>query len=269
MATASWDDFDKAREEFRNGIQCMSKRLSKSSPKLIDLQQELADLAGTPYTVKRSVVYNTDLDKINPAEIKLILVADNPGQKEQANERYLDPDGASGTAAENFLVKKSPLYEIREFRKNVLVLNKTPIHTPGTGGLSDLCRREKKMGGHAIKDELTKSQEFMARLLFAFQKSLPKNVPVWIVGSSKLNSLFKPFTKTLCDLYKDEPKLREDVLIFNHFSFGGFSKDLLKENAEWKFLPTGELMQLLKKIGSKRRDGILVPYSRFKQKPTA
>ncbi len=261
MRNISVTEFENAKKEFRDMIRSMTKKLSESSPKLGDVQEELI---GARYTVKNPIVYNKDLCKVNPAEIKLILVADNPGRNEQANESYLDLDGASGKMAKNLLVDNS-VYGIKDFRKNVLVLNKTPIHTPATEDLRKLCRREKEMGGHLIKDELEISQEKMASILLQFHKAL--DVPVWIVGCSKLNGLFKSFTKKLYELYQGEPNLFKDVLVFCHFSYGGFARDLKKENPEWESLPKDRLIQILKKIGTMRKGSILRQYPNPKRKP--
>ena len=89
MTDPAWQAFCKFRRKFRN----LCEKTAAEIPRLKDLQQRLAETRqGPAYTVDTPVVYNETLDSITKTdEIKLILVADNPGRKEQAleNRRYL------------------------------------------------------------------------------------------------------------------------------------------------------------------------------------
>lgn len=219
--------FEKARQKFRNMIEELKR-----------------------YDIVHPVVYNTDIDDINHDEIKLIIVADNPGKEEQKAQRYLigsDDPRSAGYIAQKFF-SDHPELGI-EFRKNgrikdVLVLNKTPIHSSETKSLDKLWT-----GGGEIKKALKDSQETMATLLVEFQEVL--HVPVWIVGCDDdrmMKGVFNPFVDKLKDLYAERPKLLEDVLIFYHFSHHCFTSDL-KTLADKSL----ELEQALPEIGGTKR----------------
>jgi hypothetical protein len=142
MNTKTWRLFSAASDACREAVALVNKQL----PALGSLQQKLADTRNGPScTVETPVVYNEALDELGPGDdIQLILVADNPGRREQAaeNRRYLV--GPSGKIAERFF-REEPSLGI-DFRKNVLILNKTPVHTPRTAELRELCR----LGGPAL-----------------------------------------------------------------------------------------------------------------------
>jgi hypothetical protein len=189
--------------------------------------QALVDKRGGPsYTVETPVVYNKALDDLTPeSEIKMILVGDNPGRREQAaeNRRYLV--GPSGKIAEKFFREK-PRMGI-DFRKNVLILNKTPIHTPRTAELRALCA----MGDSALQDAVISSQAAMANLLFDFWKALGGNaapLPVWIIGYSEMkkNGIFGTYTETLKSLCEANPQFKSNVFLYRHFSMNQFTIDL-------------------------------------------
>jgi hypothetical protein len=195
------------------------------------------------------VVYNCALDDLTPdSEIKLILVGDNPGRREQAaeNRRYLV--GPSGKIAEKFFQNNSPLGI--DFRKNTLILNKTPIHTPRTTELKTLCA----MGGKALEEVVLSSQKEMAKLLFEFWKTLSSNKPVWIIGYSEMKKggIFEAYTKTLHELCNKNPVFRENLLFFRHFSMNQFTIDL-----KTRALPGENLKKSLQRIGKSYRERIL------------
>ncbi len=129
-------------------------------------------------------VYNTDLDILVKEDIKYILVADNPGNIEALNERYLI--GPAGLAARVYFERAM----VSNFKKEVIVLNKTPIHTSITNKLENL------------KEQSIESQEYMVNLIV--ELALLLNVPIIISGYS--NGLIK----------------RKDKLVFNNKSLRPF-----------------------------------------------
>lgn len=199
---------------------------AKSGPELIDLQKAAAKEAKTPdYSFETPVVYNRDLDKISKAdEIKLIVVGDNPGKDEQLakNNRYLV--GQAGKIAEGFF-RRNPELNI-DFRKNVIILNKTPVHSAKTAQLKTIA----KLGGSKIEKLLDDSQVWMAQQTAWLQKAL--GCELWLVGYSELKSkgLFLKYRDALFDSYKMENgNLCDDwekVFVFQHFSMNRFSIDL-------------------------------------------
>src|SRR5215471_15470666 len=99
MRPAAWKQFTQAKERCRREIQKLNRKL----PQLQALQQQLVNNRSPSYTVETPIVYNEALDDVRAdSDIRLILVADNPGRREQAaeNRRYLV--GPSGKIAEKF-----------------------------------------------------------------------------------------------------------------------------------------------------------------------
>jgi hypothetical protein len=204
--------------------------------------------AGPAYTVETPIVYNEALDAVTPgSDIRFILVADNPGRREQAaeNRRYLV--GPSGKIADKFF-RENPGLGI-DFRQNVLILNKTPIHTPRTAELAELCR----LGGGAVAEAVAASQEAMALLLSAFHKALAP-IPVWIIGYSEMRTggIFETYTETIRSWYNCRPKRRAELFFYRHFSMNQFTIDLRR-----KTLPEESAADALIRIGTAYRKRIL------------
>jgi hypothetical protein len=241
----AWQGFTAAREKYR----LLVEKLAADLPDLGRTQQSLVDLrAGPSYRVETPVVYNEALDETGPGDrIKLILVADNPGRREQAaeNRRYLV--GPSGKIAEKFF-RDHPSLGI-EFRKNVLILNKTPIHTARTAELGELCR----MGGSPITAAVRESQRAMAELLLEFHRALAP-APVWIIGYSEMKKggIFEVYTETIKTLDAALPKRREELFFFRHFSMNQFTIDLNRQS-----LPAEPLDEALRRIGAAYRDRVI------------
>lgn len=225
MNSAQWENFVKARKYFRITV----KKITDELPDLKNIQQEFINSrTEASYIVKTPAVYNNALDDIKDCdEIKLIIVADNPGRREQEIGRYLT--GPSGKIAQKFF-RDNPELGI-DFTKNVIILNKTPIHTPRTIQLRALCLIEKeKNTNHAVLSQvLEESQKKMAHILLEFQKALL--CPVWITGYSEMrrNGIFQAFTEKLICLYKEEKLLFKKLLIFRHFSMNQFTINLNKQ----------------------------------------
>ena len=216
-------------------------------PELRAVQQKLVDSRGPSYLVETPVVYNGALDDVSPeSDIRLILVADNPGRREQAaeNRRYLV--GPSGKIAEKFF-RDNPSLNI-DFRKNVIILNKVPVHTPRTADLKKLC----ESGGEVLKAALAESQRFMARLLLEFHKALSYGngvLPVWITGYSEMKKggIFEAYTEELKALYKNT-ELEGAVFLYRHFSMNQFTIDLGRQA-----LPGESLEKRLGRMGAAYR----------------
>jgi hypothetical protein len=250
LERVSWDKFKKARECFRH----LTDELDKTLPKLKKFQQKLADTRAeeknAAYQVETPVVYNTARDEItSSSEIKRILVADNPGRREQAaeNRRYLV--GPSGKIANKFF-RDNPALGI-DFLKNVIILNKTPIHTPRTNELRELCR----IAAGDFSVALEESQKKMAVLLLDFQIAL--EVPVWITGYSEMKKggIFEAYTQSLKELYLKRQEMYKQLFIFRHFSMNQFTIDL-KQQA----LSGESVTKTLGRIGEAYRKRILEKY---------
>jgi len=253
MNPAAWSQFIKARNHYRSEI----KKLLDKLPELQAVQQKLVDSRSPSYPVETPIVYNSALDDINQdSEIRLILVADNPGRREQMaeNRRYLV--GPSGKIAEKFF-RDNPALGIN-FRENVIILNKTPVHTPRTAELKELRR----LGGPVLETALAESQRFMARLLLEFHQALACQtpacdncaaLPVWITGYSEMKKggVFEAYTNELKAIYGGAD-LKNAVFLYRHFSMNQFTIDLKQQAVRGETLD-----QTLERIGAAYRERFL------------
>ncbi|MDR2177048.1 MAG: hypothetical protein LBP20_03275 [Treponema sp.] len=246
--------FNKAVKRYRtlvDGIAALPN-LAGHIQKLVDQRE------GPSYTVQKPAVFNGAIGE-ESGGIRLILVGDNPGRREQEQGRYLV--GPSGKIAETFFRNNGKLGV--DFRENVLILNKTPIHTPRTVELKELCR----LGGKKLTDAVVSSQRFMAELLYEFWDALtktagaPKNglskknpLPVWIIGYSEMKKggVFEAYTEKLKELCAADPLFNDSLLLFRHFSMNQFTIDLRK-----KALPGEKCSQSLERIGAAYRERVL------------
>jgi hypothetical protein len=179
-------------------------------------------------------VYNNDLDLFDrSSDIRYIVVADNPGKEEAEENRYLV--GLAGKQARNFF-EHNELVE--DFTKEVLVLNKTCLHTNSTSDLRKLHNNEL----------LAESQKFMAELAYDFHKLL--SCELWIVGCSEIKprGIFSVFGNTLTEFYSREKgdALKEWVLCYKHFSYGNFVHELKKKHSD-------DIFNRLKSLGTEMR----------------
>lgn len=215
--------------DFRNSFKQKVSEWAELVPGLKELQKKAALEAGSPqYSFENPLVYNTDLDKISAEdEIKLIVIGDNPGKDEQLNKnrRYLC--GQAGKLADGFF-KSHPELGI-DFRRNVIILNKTPVHSAKTAQL----KRMIKEGGPAVEELILTSQKWMAENTARLHQELD-NADLWLVGYSELKEghFFCPYRDCLKNAYKNQPAW-DRVFVYQHFSMNRFSidlKDFSKEN---------------------------------------
>jgi len=267
MTEFQWDQFLDLRSSYKSYVD----ELTQALPQLPVLLTELiGGRSGPSYPLETPVVYNQALDDIQKeSTIRLILVADNPGRREQsaAERRYLV--GPSGKLASGFF-KKHPELGI-DFHQHVLILNKTPIHTPRTVELRDLAR----LGGPDLAEAIRDSQKEMARFIYRCHEIFAPEAELWIIGYSEMGrgKLFESFTEALRQLYLSEkggPALteraagiqaqtaaensisRQQVYLYRHFSMNQFSIDFANQQQD------GESTQeTLHRIGSQYRKRIL------------
>ena len=229
MNKNQWQAFCNFRKEFK--LQCES--WSALAPDLKPLQKQAASNDTPDYEVETPVVYNLDLDKFTQdSDIRLIVTGDNPGKNEQlaANRRYLV--GQAGKIAEGFFRRNKELGI--DFRKNVLILNKTPVHTAKTAHLRCLVRS----GDDRILKLIEQSQIWMAKKTAQLHQALFENlepgtpklcrVQLWLVGYAELkgNGIFLPYKNALFSSYKEHAEVWHAVRVYQHFSMNRFSIDL-------------------------------------------
>src|SRR5574344_1556660 len=228
MTQAQWNAFSLFRTNFKK--QC--EKWAALSEELYPLQRDAASKDTPPYPQETAVVYNTALDTLTAADnIHLIVIGDNPGKEEQlaANRKYLV--GQSGRIAEGFFRRNPELNT--DFRKNVIILNKTPIHTAKTAHLRYLANSSPK-----IKALISESQLWMAEATACLHKQLVLGaeaessfIPqLWLVGYAELkgkNGLFLPYRDCLKQTYfESNDKAWDEVFVYQHFSMNRFLIDL-------------------------------------------
>ena len=225
MTKAEFERFCQFREKFKNQIEEWKKQLSGQEANIKLMQKNLAKKDGVPdYSLDNILVYNKALDEVSEQDnIKLIVIGDNPGKQEQLaqNQKYLV--GQAGKIAEGFFARNSELET--DFRKNVIILNKTPLHTAKTKELLALT----KDSDSVVKQIFEESQVFMARETANLSKDL--NLEIWLVGYSELKpkGIFSIYKESLKTAFEDFSKSK--VYVYQHFSMNRFLVDL-KENLD-------------------------------------
>lgn len=225
MTEQAWNVFCNFKAEYKSQIELWMKRAAA----LPALQKSVADFYKTPeYPVETPIVYNRALDDISiEDDIKLIMIGDNPGKEEQLakNNRYLV--GQAGKIAEGYF-RKNPELEIN-FRKNVIILNKTPIHSAKTNHLKKIAAQ----GGSEIANLIEETQIWMAQKTAELHINLCKscdegNLPeLWLIGYSEVKpkAIFEKYRDKLKATYADSPYWNQ-VYTFQHFSMNRFPIDL-------------------------------------------
>lgn len=225
MTKEQFKKFCSFRDEFRKQTALWNEEYNKV------LKERIESLSGCEIT--NSFIYNEKLDEINENDnIKYIWIQDNPGYNEMLQNRYAV--GASGKAGQNFM-KNEGLAE--DFDREVIVLNKSPIHTKVTAVLSKLKNRE-------IQDE---TQRYMAKAIFTVHNIF--ECDLWILGISNLKGIFGTFSKDMEKLYKNSA-LNKKMFLYYHFSQGQFKKAY---NLEANTLGTDDPDKILESIGIKNR----------------
>ncbi len=237
MNTAQWNAFSSFRETFKQRCNDWNNAYAAE---LQPLQRAAAQKDTPPYPLETAVVYNTALDELtSESRITYIVIGDNPGKDEQKkeNQRYLV--GQSGKLAHRFFSLHPELKT--DFRRNVIILNKTPIHTAKTAHLRALA----KQGGDRIRALIDETTHWMAtetaRLHQALSNAADADSPapeLWLVGYTELRErgLFVGYRDTLKSAYCDShagscgqtAAAWQAVRVFRHFSMNQFSIELNK-----------------------------------------
>ncbi len=227
--------------DFRTNFRRKTEEWSAYSTELLPLQASSSQKDTPPYPIETSIVYNRALDDVMQGdEIKLIVIGDNPGKDEQLskNNRYLV--GQSGKIAEGFFRRNQELGT--DFRKNVIILNKTPIHTAKTAHLKYVS----KNGGDKIASLIKESQIWMAKETARLHKALG-STELWLVGYAELKArgIFTLYRDVLKDSYKNDTNAWDRVFVFQHFSMNRFLIDLKDFRSEHKNLTLKASIEML------------------------
>lgn len=208
-----------ALDMFRNEYKKKCAEWSALAPQLIPLQKEAAAQDTPPYPIETPVVYNRALDAITQADdIKIIVIGDNPGKDEQraANQKYLV--GQAGKIAQGFFARHPSLGI--DFRKNAIILNKTPVHTAKTKHLKFLAARDSRAA-----DLILQSQEWLAQKTTELAQGV--GAQIWLVGYAELKAkgIFVPYRDKLRQAAR-ELQVYDALFVFQHFSMNRFMIDL-------------------------------------------
>ena len=253
MTETQWQFFTDFRQNFKE--QC-SQWNEKFAAQLEPLQKAAASKDTPEYSVETGVVYNHALDEVTQdTDIKLIVIGDNPGKDEQLqrNQRYLV--GQAGKIAVGFF-SRNPELGI-DFRKNTIILNKTPVHTAKTAHLRQLL----KSGKPGITRLIQESQLWMAAQTAQLHQVLCSasggkdassgenacsagwaGCQLWLVGYAELKGrgLFLDYRDQLAKSYgvdfagavQTDATLQgvlpqwNQVMVYQHFSMNRFTIDL-------------------------------------------
>ena len=245
---------------FCNSFKNKVTEWNNQAKSLIVVQNKAKDFFNNvDYELQTPIVYNTALDEITQNdEIKLIVIGDNPGKDEQLakNQKYLV--GQAGKLGNNFFKNHEELGI--NFRKNVIILNKTPIHSAKTNHLKKFA----SFGGKEIEDLIKETQIWMAQETAKLHQNLlkvseNKDFPqLWLVGYSELKEkgIFTDYKNELKKQYQTSEESKNawnNVFVYQHFSMNRFSIDLKEFSTEIKNL---DLKTQLKTLGKKHKDEI-------------
>ena len=256
MTIFQWEYFNNFCNSFKNKV----TEWNNQAKSLIVVQNKAKDFFNNvDYELQTPIVYNTALDEITQNdEIKLIVIGDNPGKDEQLtkNQKYLV--GQAGKLGNNFFKNHDELGI--DFRKNVIILNKTPIHSAKTNHLKKFA----SFGGKEIEDLIKETQIWMAQETAKLHQNLlkvseNKDFPqLWLVGYSELKEkgIFTDYKNELKKQYQTSEESKnawDNVFVYQHFSMNRFSIDLKEFSTENKNL---DLKTQLKTLGKKHKDEI-------------
>ncbi len=226
MTKGEWEKFCTFRNEFRTVVDEWKNKVNG----LLQLEQKIALDCKTPaYSFENPVVYNTDLDRFTQDdEIKLIVIGDNPGKDEQLSKNLKYLVGQAGKIAEGYFRRNGELGI--DFRKNVIILNKTPIHSAKTNQLKQIV----KLGGPEVLQLFEETQRWMAKKTSQLHADLQdgmQKTELWLVGYAELKAkgIFTLYRDEFRAAYQKSEKLKqawENVYVFQHFSMNRFSIDL-------------------------------------------
>lgn len=256
MTIFQWEYFNNFCNSFKNKV----TEWNNQAKSLIVVQNKAKDFFNNvDYELQTPIVYNTALDEITQNdEIKLIVIGDNPGKDEQLakNQKYLV--GQAGKLGNSFFKNHEELGI--DFRKNVIILNKTPIHSAKTNHLKKFA----SFGGKEIEDLIKETQIWMAQETAKLHQNLlkvseNKDFPqLWLVGYSELKEkgIFTDYKNELKKQYQTSEESKNawnNVFVYQHFSMNRFSIDLKEFSTENKNL---DLKTQLKTLGKKHKDEI-------------
>ena len=278
MTEIQWQFFTDFRMDFKDKCHQWNEAFAA----MLEPLQKAAASKDTPeYAVETGVVYYHALDEVTKdTDIKLIVIGDNPGKDEQllCNQRYLV--GQAGKIAAGFFSRHPELAV--DFRKNTIILNKTPVHTAKTTHLRYLL----KNGSSEITHLIQESQLWMAQKTAQLHQVLCSaenhgekisgtgwaGCQLWLVGYAELKGrgLFLDYRNQLAKSYgvevvgegQDDSAPQDflpqwnQVMVYQHFSMNRFTIDLADKLDEGQINSQLPLQEQLAVLGALHRQEI-------------
>ncbi len=225
-----------ALKTFRDEYKKKCDEWSALATQLVPLQKAAAKGDTPDYPIETPVVYNTALDEITQDDdIKIIVIGDNPGKDEQRakNQKYLV--GQAGKIAQGFFARHPSLGV--DFRKNAIILNKTPVHSAKTKHLKFIASQSA-----AARDLILQSQLWLAQKTAELAAGV--GAQIWLVGYAELKDkgIFAPYRDKLKEAAtackpknaaaqksqtdQEAATVWDSLFVFQHFSMNRFLIDL-------------------------------------------
>lgn len=205
MTSRQYKEFVKIREKFREEIDKYRRNYPEFADDILKIYSQEDDKM-------RAFVYNEKLDYLGKDDsIKYIWVTDNPGFNESRQNKYAV--GISGKTGKNFMEENG---FVNDFDREVIVLNKSFVHTKVTAELGKFMEYE---------DVLEDIQNFMGDLACSLQRVF--QCEIWILGTSNLNKIFKSFRINI-----QNSGDRDNIYFYYHFSQGQFKKAYNRKKSE-------------------------------------
>jgi hypothetical protein len=166
---------------------------SDSCPNFIGKEKQIAS----------EIVFNSEWDQLSDRRIDLIIVADNPGEKENKEKIYLSKNGNAGKLGRIFI---EHFFELHRKKGQVLILNKTPFWSNKSSTL-------KETTGSVVK----KSVGLTFEAIENFWK-INKDVKIMIFGFDK-GAIMNEYFFENYDLCKNE-NFKKAFYFGKHPSYG-------------------------------------------------
>ena len=214
-----------ALDAFRNEYKKKCAQWSALAPQLVPLQKAAAKDDTPDYPIETPVVYNTALDAITQDDdIKIIVIGDNPGKDEQLAKKQKYLVGQAGKIAQGFFSRHPSLGV--DFRKNAIILNKTPVHSAKTKHLKFIAAQNA-----AARDLIMQSQLWLAQKTAELAAGV--GAQIWLVGYAELKDkgIFVPYRDKLKEAAQSlkteqNASVYDALFVFQHFSMNRFMIDL-------------------------------------------
>lgn len=236
---SEYTDYEnKYKKELKNALNEYKNKYKKDATEFDLFKLQLRSLCNAV-----DGVYNSDLEKIDFNNIKLIVVGINPGREEQKDNIYFSHNSDTGCQIRLFfLMNKNLRYRFNGDKDdNVIGLNLTPIYTSDEDGLKKIDEAKLRF-----------SEDCMAKIICELLES-QNDIKIWFVNKNHLEN-----NKT--NFQNRYGKIKKQILVFGHpGKRGNFLVDIYKDYYENNYKNDNKdfsLEDILKNIGENNRDDL-------------